>query len=180
MRPRTLARKKIKHVLYLFHEFGDRISSTGLSYQQNAIARAAWALEKNYEPYLVASAILYDVDELLAIAKTGTSILKTKTEKDKMASEFLKPIFDELISKPIRLKSVAQHYGNKTLELDSSTAILFEESPWFFSSMALFRLHNKLFTNTVPGFLLHGEIMEYEETLLSQTLILCKRDHEHA
>ena len=180
MRPRTLARKKLQPIFKLFKVFGDCTSVTGYSYTQNAISRAAWAINKGYESYIVVCAILYDLDELILLSEKHDVNKIFAIEKDKQAREFIKLIFNEEISKPLRLKSVAQHYGRHDSKLDSSTVQLFEESPWFFSSMVLYQLNKKLSKQTNSDPTLVGDILDYEETLLSQTLILYNRDKTHA
>jgi hypothetical protein len=179
MRPRTLARKKLKPILDFFERFGDCIAPCGLSYQQKAIARAQYAVERNLEDALSACALLYDLDELV-IQSLSQNAPTNILNKDKHAAECLKVIFPEHISKPIRLKTITKQYASQPATLENGTAKLFEESPWFFACMSLFQIEKKLLTHVSAHAHNVSDIASYEELLLSQTLILSRKEKQHA
>ncbi|MFY0640113.1 MAG: hypothetical protein JXR16_03630 [Bermanella sp.] len=179
MRPRTLARKKLKPILDFFERFGDCITPCGLSYQQKAVARAQYALDRNLEDSLTACALLYDLDELVIKSLTQNSPTEI-LNKDKYAAECLKIIFPESMTKPIRLKTITKQYASQPAKLENGTAKLFEESPWFFACMSLFQIEKKLLSQASNHVYNVSNITSYEELLLSQTLILSRKEKQHA
>ncbi|MFT5593405.1 MAG: hypothetical protein ACI8SR_001786 [Oceanicoccus sp.] len=179
MRPRTLARKKLKPILDFFERFGDCMAPCGLSYQQKAIARAQYALDRNLEDTLTVCALLYDLDELV-IKSLNQTASRTPLNKDKHAAECLKLTFPDHITKPIRLKAITKQYASQPCTLESGTAKLFEESPWFFACMSLFQIEKKLLSQASTHSHNVSDIASYEELLLSQTLILSRKEKQHA
>jgi hypothetical protein len=175
MRPRTLARKKLKPILDFFERFGDCIAPCGLSYQQKAIARAQYAVDRNLDDSLSTCALLYDLDELM-IKSLSKNTPINKLNKDKHAAECLKAIFPEHITKPIRLKTITEQYASQPATLEDGTAKLFEESPWFFACMSLFQIEKKLLTHVSAHVHNVSDIASYEELLLSQTFILSRKE----
>ena len=180
MRPRTLARKRLKPVLNLFNDIGGSVAPCGLSFQQKAVARAEHAIERHLDNSLIVCALLYDTDELLARSLAYQGGAYNSINKDKLAAEFLKPIFPEHITKLLRFKSITQQYANESVALERGTAQLFEESPWFFSSMSIFQIEKKLLNQLHTHVHIKNEISSYEELLLSQTLILSNKETLHA
>lgn len=179
MRPRTLARKKLKPILSFFERVGDCMAPCGLSYHQKAIARAQYAVDRNLDDSLVVCSLLYDLDELL-IHSNNKATKITLLNKDKHAAAFLKMTFPEHIIKPLRLKTITQQYASQSSCLEKGTAKLFEESPWFFACMSVYQIEKKLIDQASLHSHSLSDINSFEEVLLSQTLILSNKEKQNA
>jgi hypothetical protein len=186
MRPRTLARKNLQPLLQLYRDYGQCIFENGMSYDQRATLRGELVVDSVLSGNILVCALLYDIGNLLQLANNQVVTYGIDLKRDKQAAHYLTKIFTQNTCKPIRLKSIAYAYRSQKndiaqLCLSSGTLALatkkiFEESPWFFSSMTLLRINKRIDFKAKSK----GCLEDFEEVLLTHTHILINKEKQYA